>query len=152
MPRVYEATCDIPAPQEAVWAILADFPAYGEWNPFTPSVRTDLVIGGPVKMRVRLGRLTIPQTEWLREVTPPWRIVWAMDIGLPWLIGAERVQTVEALPGGGCRYTTVDTIFGLLSPVVEWLLGGALRVGFEQVVAGLRARALDRAPGGAAGG
>ena len=38
----------IEAPVEVVWGVLTDVANYAEWNPFTPSVKTDLQLGSPV--------------------------------------------------------------------------------------------------------
>lgn len=138
--HVYRAEVDVPATPVAVWQVLTDFPAYPAWNPFTREVGCSLEVGTPVVMRVVMAdRWALSQTETLREVVPAQRLVWALDIGMPWLLAAERVQTLEATPEG-CRYTTVDTIEGLLSPVVHWIFGRSLQVGFAGMAEALGQR------------
>ncbi len=50
MKKTISTTVDIPVPREAVWEVLTDFAAYGEWNLFVdrsppfglgPGPRTD---------------------------------------------------------------------------------------------------------------
>ena len=36
---------DIAAPPERVWAVLTDFAAYHEWNPFITSIRGEVAVG-----------------------------------------------------------------------------------------------------------
>ena len=135
--RAYSASAQIAAPCDTVWDALTDLPGYPAWNPFTVRVRSSLRVGDRVVMRVRLGWLTIPQVERVSEVVPPHRLAWRIASPVPWLLRAERVQLLTATPGG-CTYTTVDTIGGLLQPVVHWLFGGALKRGFAGVARGLR--------------
>jgi hypothetical protein len=139
----YEATCDLPCAPGEAWAVLVAFDDYAAWNPFTTSVRCALRRGESVVMRVNLGFVTITQAERVTAVEPPTRLAWALDIGWPWLLRAERVQTVVGT-AEGCRYRTVDTIGGLLSPLVELLFGRALRRGFTGVAVGLAAHIAGR--------
>lgn len=41
-------TIDLPAPPERVWAILTDFAAYPEWNPFVTRAEGDWAVGNTV--------------------------------------------------------------------------------------------------------
>ena len=43
--RAISATVDIAATPEQVWAVLADLPAYQEWNPFIRSASGQLTEG-----------------------------------------------------------------------------------------------------------
>jgi uncharacterized protein YndB with AHSA1/START domain len=38
MKKTISTTVDIPVPREAVWEVLTDFAAYGEWNLFVDRV------------------------------------------------------------------------------------------------------------------
>jgi uncharacterized protein YndB with AHSA1/START domain len=68
-PRAISAEIDIAAPRDVVWAILRDFDAYPEWNPFTTSVTTTLEPGANVEMQVRLRPpKSIHQVEFVSKV------------------------------------------------------------------------------------
>lgn len=138
--RAYRAEVEIGASADTVFAVLADFESYPSWNPLTSRVDATLEEGAPVRMRVHLGGLTLTQVEHVREVTPPTRIVWGIRTAVPWLLRAERVQTVTPLGARRCRYATVDTIGGLLEPLVALLFGRHLREGFESMAQALRRR------------
>lgn len=43
---------EIDASPDAVWAVLADFPAYGDWNPFIPSIRGKLKKGAKLEVEI----------------------------------------------------------------------------------------------------
>lgn len=134
MVHAYEATVELPVPPEHAWEVLLAFDAYPAWNPFTPRIQGRLELGCWVRMRVDLGWITITQRERICELGPH-RIAWELP-GPRWLLYARRVQTVAATETGS-RYTTVDTIEGMLSPIVEALFGPALRRGFAGVADGL---------------
>jgi hypothetical protein len=48
--REIRTEIEIAASATTVWAVLTDFPRYGEWNPFLERVATELVPGAPVAM------------------------------------------------------------------------------------------------------
>jgi uncharacterized protein YndB with AHSA1/START domain len=78
-----DTTVDIDASKQAVWDVLTDFAAYGEWNPFlriegTAEVGTKLVVhmsgGGEHGMSVRpkgTGRHTVRGAALARQVRLP---------------------------------------------------------------------------------
>jgi hypothetical protein len=51
-----ETEIGIAAPPTAVWAILADFPRYPEWNPFILEVEGDVRLGAAVHYRFEFPR------------------------------------------------------------------------------------------------
>ena len=139
MAYVYRADVTIAASPETVWAVLADLGSY-VWNPFTPEIRGELVVGRPITMRVVMGpgRMVV-QRERVIAVEAPRRLAWGLVDAPRWLIHAEREQTLEAA-GDGTRYVTVDTISGVLSPVVHLMYGAGIQRGFDAMVLALRHR------------
>ncbi|MEN0068254.1 MAG: SRPBCC domain-containing protein [Myxococcota bacterium] len=137
--REYRATAFVPASPKATWAVLVDLERYAEWNPFTIQVDSTLEPGTPVVMRVNLSWITLTQTEQVRQVVPYERLVWGIPRLMPWLLRAERVQTITPSEGG-CIYTTVDTIGGLLLPLVHLMFGRPLDRGFRGVAVALAER------------
>lgn len=142
--RTFRAEIEIEASASEVWAVLVDLPRYGEWNPFTVSMKSTLAVGSPIDMRVRMSRwrITIPQREEVREVRPPadgaeGRLVWGAT--MPGVV-AQRVQTVTALGATRARYVTEDTIEGWMGGLVFSMFGGSLDDGFEGVARELKRR------------
>ena len=141
--RAYSAEVTLSATPDAVWAVLVDLARYPEWNPFTVDVQSTLKVGDPVIMRVRLGWFTITQVERIAVVDAPHRLAWEIASPVPWLLRAYREQTITPI-SGGTVYRTVDTIGGLLEPVVGLLFGRALHRGFRGVAEGLAAHLRAR--------
>jgi len=139
--RSYVAESEIDATPAEVWAVLVDIDRYGEWNPFTPEVKTTLTVGEPIDMKVHMSKLgfSVQQRETVRAVEPEARLVWGMQM-LFGLIRAERVQTLEALEDGRTRYRTEDIIEGALEPFVRVLMGPSIQAGFDGVAAALEER------------
>ena len=142
----------IDAPIEAAWRVLVEVEEYGEWNSFTPSVKTDLELGSHVYMRVRMGRFRLRQTEIICALEPPRLLAWRTTIGARFLLHAVREQRLEALSEGTCRYVTSDAFSGLLTPLVASLFGHAVERGFNRVAQGLKRRTEALAGNGPAQG
>ena len=131
----------IDAPIETAWQVLAAVEDYGEWNPFTPSVKTDLKMGSRVDMRVQMGPIRLKQTEVVCAVEPPRLLAWYTTMGTRFLLYALREQRLEALGESQCRYVTTDAFSGLLTPLVVAVAGRAVERGFNSVAHGLKQRA-----------
>ena len=145
LPREVSASIEIDAPAADVWAVLIDFEGYARWNPFTPRVETVLGVGEPARLHVDMpgfGRLV--RTEWINLVEPERTLCWGMHLGAPALLCANRWQQLSPLPSGGTRYSTVDRLSGLLTPVVMRCFGRAMRRGFLAVAEGLKTFCEDR--------
>jgi hypothetical protein len=136
------ATIEIAAPAERVWQILCDLDRYPEWNPFTPKVETDRVVGHPIVLHVDFGgRRPRRQVEIVRRWEPGVELRWGVTMGPAWWFRAERWQRVEPLGEGRCRYATEDAFEGMFAPVVLALYRAKVQRGFEAVAAALARRA-----------
>lgn len=76
----------IPAPPQAVWAVLADFGRYSEWNPLNVWAEGEARLGARVRMRfVDAGGgkgKVIAQTVTVTECVPGERLGWVGHIPL----------------------------------------------------------------------
>ena len=131
----------INAPIDVVWAVLTDVDRYGEWNPFTPEIRTDFKIGSSVDMQVTMGRRMLDITEYVCAFEEPRLIAWQKAFGPRWWLHALREQHLEPLSEASCSYYNSDRLTGLLAPVVAVSSGGYMRRGFESVATGLKTQA-----------
>ena len=128
----------IDAPAGLVWKVLTDVERYGEWNPFTPQVRTDFRIGSPARLLVRMGPAKVQITETVSAFEAPRLIAWGKTFGARWLLAAMREQHLEPVGGTSCRYYNTDRLTGLLAPLVLFCSGGYMRSGFTDAGEGLK--------------
>jgi hypothetical protein len=132
------ASADISAPAERIWATLVDLDGYGEWNTFTPVVRSTLAVGDPVHLDVVLGpgRRT-RSVNHVEVVEAPNRIVWSSTLLHPRLLRTRRTQRIEQLGDGRCRYTSSETFEGPLAPLIALVARAAVERGFATMAEGL---------------
>lgn len=143
------ASVDIDAPLDAVWAVMLDTAAYGEWNPFVFRAEcARAAVGEPIVLHVRWanGRTTrsperISAVEAPRDVDGVRRATLAYVYeGMPARLGlvrGTRYQRLSQEPAGPTRYETVEEFSG---PLVA--LAGPRRVaeGFHRHAQALRRR------------
>lgn len=134
------ASVEIDAPVEIAWRVLTDFPGYAAWNRFTPSIETTGELGATVTMQVCFaGAKPMRQVEVLNVLEPPVRLAWGVIMGSRALLVANRYQVLEPLGPGRTRYTSIDTVSGLLAPLVRLLYAEKMRAGFQLAADGLKA-------------
>ena len=135
-----ETHIDISAPPERVWAVLTDFAAFPEWNPFMRSI-----VGSPTegaRLNVRMeppgGRgMTFKPT--VTVARPARELRWLGRLGLPRIFDGEHQLLIEPQAGGTTRFTQAETFRGILVPFLKGSLDKT-RVGFEQMNAALKQR------------
>ena len=134
----------INAPIDTVWTILVDVDRYGEWNPFLRTYRkTNVRVGSPVHLDVRLGRRDRRQTQVFDVIEPPARLFWSTTVGNGFLLRALREQRLEKRSETRCIYLNSDTLAGPLAPLVVLLFGRAMHHGFAEAGRALKQRAED---------
>lgn len=140
---------EIDAPPAVVWQLLTDVSRYAEWNPFVVScaLPQGLEVGAPIEMRVRIFPfLTQPQREWISEAAPEKGFAYVMR-GMPRaLLASHRSHALEALGEGRTRYVSRFALEGALAPLVAFLMGRRLEVGFAAMGAALKRQAEARVP------
>lgn len=138
--KTYRVEVVIDAPAERVWEVLVDLERYGEWNPFTPEVKSTLVVGEPVDLTVSLRGKLRRQRESLRSIEPNRRLCWGMSVLGGLVVRGERCQWLEDTGDGRTHYVSEDVISGAAAPIVSLLYGSSLREGFAAMGRGLKER------------
>jgi hypothetical protein len=133
----YEASSTIAAPPESVWAILADAPAYSDWD--SGVVRVEGKIGPGEKLKVTSE--VNPKRAYPVKVTrfePGRAMAWTGGVPLGLMKG---VRTFSLTPeGGATRFTLREEYTGPMLPLI-WRSMPDMQPSFDKFVTGLKARA-----------
>lgn len=133
---------DIDAPPNRVWAILSDFDAHPDWNPFIREIRGSLRVGE--RLFVRLGppgKKPMTFEPVVVEAEPARAFVWRGTLGAGWLFEGTHAFRLEALDGGRTRLHHGETFRDVLLPLLRKGLDTDTRRGFEAMNTALKARA-----------
>ena len=140
----FYGSAEIDCPPTRAWEVLTDWSNYARWNTFTPSVKWPMTPPEPGAT----GRLEYHWTPEAKLSPQPIRLIAVEDgartvswtgIGMPsWLLLPERVQRVDELPDGGCRFTSYETMRGPLSHIIYWFLGSKLDAANRQTANDLK--------------
>jgi hypothetical protein len=137
-----ETEIEIDAGPERVWAILIDFAAYPEWNPFIKSVCGVPEQGARLAVRIQPSgtkgvtfRPTVLVADAERELR------WRGRLLLAGIFDGEHCFTIEPLARGRVRFQHSERFRGVLVPFFRGRLERDARRGFEEMNRALKARA-----------
>jgi hypothetical protein len=114
--RSISETVDIAATPERVWGVLADLPAYQEWNPFIRSASGQLAEGARLTLRMAPpeGRaITFRPT--VLAARPGQLLRWIGRLIVPGIFDGTHQFALED-QGGRTRLTQSETFRGVLVP------------------------------------
>jgi hypothetical protein len=132
----------IAADTERVWDVLANFAAYGDWNPFLRSVVAAPRVGAPVAMTVALGRWTLRLDASMLRFVPGRELRWAGPISrLKGVVfrGEHYFLIEEAAPG--VRFVHGERFEGLAVPFMHGWIDRTLALAYEAMNVALKRRA-----------
>jgi len=136
---------DIAAPARRVWAILTDFPAYPQWNPFIVAIEGKVRAGATLTVRLALpGKPVMTFRPRLKVVAAPRELRWVGQVVVPGLLDGEHGFEIEAPAPDRCRLRHVEDFSGVLVPLFIPALQQATRAGFEAMNQALKGRAEGR--------
>jgi len=131
---------EIDASPERVWAVVTDFAAYPEWNPFIRSISGELHEGAKLKVRIEPpGARALTFKPTVRAVEASRELRWLGRLLLPGVFDGEHSLRIEPLEGGRGRFVMSEQFSGLLVGLFKGTLAKT-EVGFEQMNAALKAR------------
>ena len=117
--RVIRTETEIEAPPDAVWAVLTDFAAYPEWNPFITEASGTLAVGEILTLHLEPGsgraETFTPEVRAVRENA---ELVWLGALRWSWLFSAEHRFTLSEV-GGATRLVHSEVFRGLLVPLLR---------------------------------
>lgn len=137
----------IQAPSEEVWAVLADFEGYPEWNPFMTRISGNLVVGQPLNVRiVPPGARGMTFRPKVTVVEPGRRIEWLGTMGIRGLFDGRHTLALEPTANGSTVFTQTEEFSGMVVPMAGKLLAQTEH-GFSEMNDALRRRVeMNSAP------
>jgi uncharacterized protein YndB with AHSA1/START domain len=130
---------EVEAPKDVVWSVIADFAAYAEWNPFVVACSSELRVGAPMAMTVRLGDRQREQVEFVSRVVEGELFEYRMKPVGP-LLHSYRQHEVASQADGRTLYRSTFELNGWLAPLVGAILSGPLHDGFKGMTDSLVSR------------
>lgn len=115
MSATVSTTIDIDAGPRAVWDVLVDFSAYGEWNPFMDRIEGVAEVGQRLVVHLagRGGRGTTFRPTVL-VATPGQELRWIGRLGPGGLFDGVHSFVLTANPDGSTRLTHGERFTGIL--------------------------------------
>ena len=130
------------APSARVWAVLADLPAYAEWNSFIP--RATGALAKDARLTVRIappGGVPMTLTPKIIRLDPGSRLTWRGRLFAPGIFDGEHDFVVAARDSYVTRFTQSETFKGILVPLFAPSLKRNVGAGFDQMNRELKRRA-----------
>jgi len=135
-----ETTAHLDARANEVWAVLTDFPAYGEWNPFITAISGVLAEDDRLDVTFQQpnGKTSRFRPRVLR-VSPARQIRWLGKLGPGGLFDGEHYFVLEPQTDGTTVLTHGERFTGVLVPLMKSLLADTEQA-FRSMNAALEAR------------
>jgi hypothetical protein len=136
----------IDAPPEEVWRHLVDMKGWNAWNPTLFDVQGGSAEPGQeIRMKLRLGRITVPMRQQIRAVDPPREFTWRSKQLVPApALDVVRSFRLEPLDGGRTRLVQTETMSGFLARPTAQLIGKLVVRGYEDLGRALAGRVGER--------
>ena len=134
----------VKAPAHVIWEILADLPAWSDWNPLYPEAKGVIGFG---------GRLTVTEVFPGKKpkVIHPTIIDWTPNEDLHWkgsalfgLVSTIRYLEIEKMHDEGCIFSNGEVYEGLFRNTYARRNRRRIRAGFTALGEALRDRAEAR--------
>lgn len=135
-----ETTAHLDARANEVWAVLTDFPAFGEWNPFITAISGVLAEDDRLDVTFQQpnGKTSRFRPRVLR-VSPARQIRWLGKLGPGGLFDGEHYFVLEPQTDGTTVLTHGERFTGVLVPLMKSLLADTEQA-FRSMNAALEAR------------
>lgn len=107
MSIVIKTSIDINAPAKDVWAVLTDFPAYGQWSNFS---KIDGVAQAGTKLAMKMPGMSFGST--VTAATPDQKLEWAARIFSKNIFEGRHTFTLTRNPDGSTHLDNTETFLG----------------------------------------
>jgi hypothetical protein len=145
--RTIETEIDVAAPPDQVWAVLTDFAAYPEWNPFLVQATGRAEVGERLTVTLAPpGRRPITMKPRVQVVEPEQQFAWLGHLLVPGLFDGRHEFRLEPRDGG-TRFVQREEFGGALVRLLGSKLFDQTRQGFEAMNQALAERSAGRGAG-----
>ena len=143
--RQLTTTIEIESSPDVVWAILMDFEAYPEWNPFVREIKGNQSEGGQLSVRLQNpGGKAMTFAPIVTEAIPERRFSWLGKLGLKGVFDGHHHFDIAVTDGATVQFTQSEDFSGALVPVLWGMVTKKTRAGFESMNTALKERAEGR--------
>jgi len=140
--RRITTSTDIAASPTAVWAVLIDFAAYPEWNPFIRRLQGAPIVGTRLEVTVQPpGKRAMTFKPTVLAAEPGRELRWVGRVLLPGIFDGEHSLRIEPT-ASGCRFHHGETFDGMLVPMFGSILAKTEQ-GFGAMNEALKRRVED---------
>jgi hypothetical protein len=115
-PYTLQASIQIAATPQQVWAVLADLDAYHQWNPFITSSSGALRVGATLTNRMHDATGDTTFTPVVQVVEPGRELRWLGRVGPGGLFDGQHTFTIKRLGPGRVLFTQREDFTGVLIP------------------------------------
>jgi hypothetical protein len=106
---------EIAAPVAEVWGILTDFPRYQEWNPFITEIKSDGVVGNPMRLLLSLpGGRDHRLKPTLLRIEENYELRFRAHLLFPGLFDGEHFLRVVSVEPRRTRFVQGENFSGVL--------------------------------------
>lgn len=121
----------INASAERVWALLMDFPAYPEWNPFIRSIAGTAVVGQQLQVHIQPpGGSAMKFRPTVLIAQPLQAFRWKGKLLMTGVFDGEHYFQIENIPAGGVVLRQGEVFSGVLVPLFKRSLDNGTQQGF----------------------
>jgi hypothetical protein len=131
---------EIDAPPERVWAVITDFAAYPEWNPFIRRISGKLRVGARLEVSIEPpGARAMTFKPTVRAVEANRELRWLGRLLLPGIFDGEHSHRIEPLEARRSRFIESERFSGVLVGLFKGTLDKT-ETGFGQMNDALKVR------------
>lgn len=120
----------IDAPMERVWQALADFKAFGDWNPFIKSIEGELRVGERLTNTMWNGGKAYVFRPRVLTVRQNSYFDWLGSLWFRGIFDGHHYFQIEQLSAGQVKLTQGENFSGLLSGLILRKIGAETRNNF----------------------
>ena len=114
---------EIAATADEVWAVLADFATYREWNPGFSRIEGEPVVGTRLSITFTpKGKRAMTMRPTLLAVEPGRELRWLGHLLVPGLFDGEHRFEIHEIEPGRVRFVQGERFRGLLVPFLRKML------------------------------